>query len=84
MLPSYKPGVKLGDLARYLMVSRQNLAAVLDRLEEEGRDLVAFSEQLVVRIDERAGPPPALGSTLYLAPQDGCLHTFDEATGHRL
>jgi sn-glycerol 3-phosphate transport system ATP-binding protein len=42
------------------------------------------SEQLIVRVDERAGPPPALGSTLHVRPQDGCLHSFDAATGKRL
>lgn len=30
-------GMKLGDLARYLMVSRQNLAGVIGRLERDGR-----------------------------------------------
>ncbi len=30
-------GMKLGDLARYLMVSRQNLAGVVGRLERDGR-----------------------------------------------
>jgi DNA-binding MarR family transcriptional regulator len=31
------PGMKLGELARYLMVSRQNLAGVIGRLERDGR-----------------------------------------------
>ena len=30
-------GMKLGELARYLMVSRQNLAGVVGRLERDGR-----------------------------------------------
>jgi len=30
-------GMKLGDLARYLMVSRQNLSGVIGRLERDGR-----------------------------------------------
>jgi sn-glycerol 3-phosphate transport system ATP-binding protein len=42
------------------------------------------SEQLIVRVDERQGPAPALGSTLHVQPQAGCLHAFDEATGKRL
>jgi DNA-binding MarR family transcriptional regulator len=30
------PGMSVGDLARYLMVSRQNLAGVLGRMERDG------------------------------------------------
>ena len=35
--PQAVQGMKLGDLARYLMVSRQNLAGVIGRLERDGR-----------------------------------------------
>lgn len=35
--PEAAPGMKLGELARYLMVSRQNLAGVVGRLERDGR-----------------------------------------------
>lgn len=35
--PQAADGMKLGDLARYLMVSRQNLAGVVGRLERDGR-----------------------------------------------
>lgn len=35
--PQAAQGMKLGDLARYLMVSRQNLAGVIGRLERDGR-----------------------------------------------
>ncbi len=34
--PQVEGGMKLGDLARYLMVSRQNLAGVIGRLERAG------------------------------------------------
>ena len=34
--PQVDAGMKLGDLARYLMVSRQNLAGVIGRLEKAG------------------------------------------------
>ena len=34
--PQVDGGMKLGDLARYLMVSRQNLAGVIGRLERAG------------------------------------------------
>jgi len=35
--PQAAGGMKVGDLARYLMVSRQNLAGVVGRLERDGR-----------------------------------------------
>ena len=35
--PQAAEGMKLGELARYLMVSRQNLAGVIGRLERDGR-----------------------------------------------
>ena len=35
--PQTQGGMKLGDLARYLMVSRQNLSGVIGRLERDGR-----------------------------------------------
>ena len=87
-----KPGTILGIRPEHLRVVGEPVAVgwtvQVEAVEMLGAERLLYtrldSEQLVVRIDERAGPPPALGSTLYLAPQDGCLHTFDEATGHRL
>jgi DNA-binding MarR family transcriptional regulator len=38
---SVQGGMSIGDLARYLMVSRQNLAGLLSRMERDGRILVA-------------------------------------------
>lgn len=35
------PGMSVGDLARYLMVSRQNLAGVLGRMERDGHITLA-------------------------------------------
>ncbi len=35
--PEAAGGMRLGDLARYLMVTRQNLAGVVGRLERDGR-----------------------------------------------
>ena len=35
--PQTQGGMKLADLARYLMVSRQNLSGVIGRLERDGR-----------------------------------------------
>lgn len=39
--PQAGAGMKLGDLARYLMVSRQNLSGVIGRLERAGHVLSA-------------------------------------------
>jgi DNA-binding MarR family transcriptional regulator len=38
---SVQGGMSIGDLARYLMVSRQNLAGLLNRMERDGHILVA-------------------------------------------
>lgn len=35
--PEVSAGINMGDLARYLMVSRQNLSGVLGRMERDGR-----------------------------------------------
>jgi DNA-binding MarR family transcriptional regulator len=35
--PEVKDGMSVGDLARYLMVSRQNLAGLISRMERDGR-----------------------------------------------
>lgn len=39
--PKAESGVSVGDLARYLMVSRQNLAGVIGRMERDGHVVVA-------------------------------------------
>jgi len=38
-------GMSIGDLARYLMVSRQNLSGIIGRMEREGHVAVAPSGQ---------------------------------------
>ncbi len=38
---SARNGVSIGELARYLMVSRQNLAGLLNRMERDGRISIA-------------------------------------------
>src|SRR5690606_33013432 len=43
--PQAQAGMKLGDLARYLMVSRQNLSGVIGRLERDGRVATAPDPQ---------------------------------------
>lgn len=39
--PRVASGMSMGDLARYLLVSRQNLAGVIGRLERDGRVAIA-------------------------------------------
>lgn len=41
----YQAGMSIGDLARYLMVSRQNLAGLIGRMERDGHVAVAASGQ---------------------------------------
>jgi DNA-binding MarR family transcriptional regulator len=36
-----QPGMSIGDLARYLMVSRQNLSGLIGRMERDGHVVVA-------------------------------------------
>jgi DNA-binding MarR family transcriptional regulator len=38
-------GMSIGDLARYLMVSRQNLSGLISRMERDGHVVVAASGQ---------------------------------------
>lgn len=47
--PPFQAGVAVGDLAAYLLVSRQNLAGVLSRLESQG-----FVERKVAKNDNRS------------------------------
>ncbi len=90
--PHVKPGTILGVRPEHLQIVAQPAAdgwtVQVEAVEMLGAERLLYtrvdSEQIIVRVDERAGPPPALGSTLHVQPQDGCLHTFDEATGKRL
>lgn len=43
--PEAKPGMSVNDLARYLMVSRQNLAGVIGRMERDGHICVTPDER---------------------------------------
>ncbi|WP_020395130.1 MarR family winged helix-turn-helix transcriptional regulator [Thiolinea disciformis] len=47
--PQAKQGMSVGDLSKYLLVSRQNLTGVLDRLERDG-----FVERATDEADRRA------------------------------
>jgi sn-glycerol 3-phosphate transport system ATP-binding protein len=90
--PHVRPATLLGIRPEHLRIVPQPGAdgwtVQLEAVEMLGAERLLYtrlgSEQMIVRIDERAGPPPALGSTLHVAPQAGCLHWFDEASGKRL
>ncbi|MDE2394743.1 MAG: MarR family transcriptional regulator [Burkholderiales bacterium] len=41
----FETGMSIGDLARYLMVSRQNLSGLISRMERDGHVAVASSGQ---------------------------------------
>lgn len=43
--PEASAGMNMGDLARYLMVSRQNLSGVLGRMERDGRIAVVQDQR---------------------------------------
>ena len=47
--PQAQQGMSVGDLSKYLLVSRQNLTGVLDRLERDG-----FVERATDEADRRA------------------------------
>ena len=90
--PHVKSGTLLGIRPEHLQIVPQpapeGWTVQVEAVEMLGAERLLYtridSEQLIVRVDERAGPAPALGSTLHVRPQDGCLHSFDAATGKRL
>src|ERR1700733_6120988 len=43
--PAVSGGMSVGDLARYLKVSRQNLSGLLSRMERDGRIQTAAAER---------------------------------------
>jgi DNA-binding MarR family transcriptional regulator len=57
--PGNEQGINMGDLARYLMVSRQNLSGVLGRMERDGRIEVVPDTRdrrsRLIRITEEGG-----------------------------
>jgi DNA-binding MarR family transcriptional regulator len=57
--PGNEPGINMGELARYLMVSRQNLSGVLGRMERDGRIEVVPDTRdrrsRLIRITEEGG-----------------------------
>ncbi|MDP3702412.1 MAG: sn-glycerol-3-phosphate import ATP-binding protein UgpC [Hylemonella sp.] len=90
--PHVKPGTLLGIRPEHLQLVPQpapdGWTVRVEAVEMLGAEHLLYthigSERLIVRVDERQGPAPAPGSTLHVRAQDGCLHSFDKATGKRL
>jgi sn-glycerol 3-phosphate transport system ATP-binding protein len=87
-----KPGTILGIRPEHLQVLPQPAAdgwsVQVEAVEMLGAERLLYtrvgSEQIIVRVEEREGVVPPIGTTLHVAPQPGCLHSFDAATGKRL
>ena len=90
--PHVQPGTILGIRPEHLKIvpqaAPQGWSVQLEAIEMLGAERLLYtrvgSEQIIVRVEERDGAAPALGSTLHVAPQADRLHTFDAATGKRL
>ncbi len=90
--PHVAPGTILGIRPEHLDIvpqaQPQGWSAQVEAVEMLGAERLVYaridSEQLIIRINAATGIVPAIGSTLYLAPQADQLHRFDEATGKRL
>lgn len=74
--PQVADGMSIGDLSRYLLVSRQNLTGLLSRLERDGLLERATSEE-----DKRSRKVKlsAQGAALWLKLQDPIHHFYDAA-----
>lgn len=74
--PQVSDGMSIGDLSRYLLVSRQNLTGLLSRLERDGLLERATSEE-----DKRSRKVKlsAQGAALWLKLQDPIHHFYDAA-----
>jgi sn-glycerol 3-phosphate transport system ATP-binding protein len=87
-----KPGTILGIRPEHLQILPQPAAdgwnVQVEAVEMLGAERLLYtrvgSEQIIVRVEEREGVVPPIGTTLHVAPQPGCLHSFDAATGKRL
>jgi len=90
--PHVQAGTLLGVRPEHLRIVPQPVpdgwTVQVEAVEMLGAERLLYTrvaaEPLIVRVDERAGPPPAPGDTLHVQPQPGCLHRFDRSTGRRL
>lgn len=74
--PQASEGMSIGDLSRYLLVSRQNLTGLLSRLERDG-----LVERVICEDDRRSRKVKlsTQGLALWLKLQDPIHHFYDEA-----
>jgi sn-glycerol 3-phosphate transport system ATP-binding protein len=84
-------GATLGIRPEHLQIGPEapgTWAVQVDTIEMLGAERLIYcrmgDEFLIVRADESLSSPPAIGSTIHVAPRTDRLHWFDAATGHRL
>ena len=85
-------GTILGVRPEHLQVvpeaTAQGWTTQVEAVEMLGAERLLYTrcegESLIVRVDERNGCAPAIGATLHIQAQPGCLHRFDATTGKRL
>ena len=83
-----QPGAILGIRPEHLQIGSTGWAVQVDTVEMLGAERLIYcsmgDEFLIVRADESLSSPPAIGSTIHIAPRIDRLHWFDAATGQRL
>ena len=90
--PQIKAGAIMGIRPEHMRVLTHpepgSWAVQVEAVEMLGAERLLYTrlgaEQIIVRVDESAGAPPSLGSTLHLMPQATRLHWFDKTSGKRL
>ncbi len=81
-------GAILGIRPEHLQIGSTGWAVQVDTIEMLGAERLIYcrmgDEFLIVRADESLSSPPAIGSTIHIAPRADRLHWFDAASGNRL
>ncbi len=81
-------GAILGIRPEHLQIGNIGWAVQVDTIEMLGAERLIYcrmgDEFLIVRADESLSSPPAIGSTIHIAPRADRLHWFDAASGRRL
>ena len=81
-------GAILGIRPEHLQIGNTGWTVQVDTIEMLGAERLIYcrmgDEFLIVRADESLSSPPAIGSTIHIAPRADRLHWFDAATGNRL
>ena len=78
----------LGIRPEHLQIGSTGWTVQVDTIEMLGAERLIYcrmgDEFLIVRADESLSSPPAIGSTIHIAPRTDRLHWFDAASGQRL